>query len=78
MLDMLPNLLSARSAEAEKEIALYGLAPRALIAVATIFLGLSMILLPARIYVRAGMLKSFGLDDWMLVAAFVSLVTILT
>ena len=64
-------MLSARNAQAEQQIILFGLAPRELIALSSVFFGVIMILLPARLYVRAGMLHSFGLDDWLLVVATV-------
>lgn len=41
-------------------------------AVAVTFLVLTWIMVPLRVYVRAIMTRSFGLDDWLLVITQVS------
>jgi hypothetical protein len=43
-----------------------------LAAVAILFLTLSWLAVSLRVYVRTVMMKSFGLDDWLAVAALVS------
>lgn len=40
-------------------------------AVAILFLTLAWIFVTLRCYVRAAMMKSFGMDDWLAVAALV-------
>lgn len=42
------------------------------LAVAVLFLTLTWITVLLRVYVRAGMLKSWGLDDWMMLVTQVS------
>jgi len=47
-----------------------------ILAVAILFLVLSWVTMGLRVYVRAGMLKSFGMDDWAMVVTVVSLIYI--
>ncbi|KAF2156493.1 hypothetical protein K461DRAFT_265871 [Myriangium duriaei CBS 260.36] len=57
--------------EADKEIAAYGLKPDAYLAESIVSLFLVTIAVSLRIYVRTIVTKSFGLDDWFLLAAWV-------
>lgn len=47
-----------------------------ILAVNILFLVLSWVTISLRVYVRAGMLKSFGMDDWAMVVTVVSLIYI--
>ena len=47
-----------------------------ILAVAIPFLVLSWVTVGLRVYVRAGMLKSFGMDDWAMVVTLVRLIYI--
>ena len=47
-----------------------------LFAISIFFLVLSWVTVGLRVYVRAGMLKSFGMDDWAMVVTVVSLIYI--
>ena len=64
-------MLMTRNAEAQKEIKEFGLEPIQLMVIPAVFVGIISLLLPLRIYVRAKMLRSYGLDDWLLLNAFV-------
>ena len=64
-------ILPRRSTEAQAEIEQYDLHPMALIGVSAAMLFLATIPVLLRFYVRAMMLRSFGLDDWLLLLAFV-------
>jgi hypothetical protein len=44
-----------------------------MLATSCVFLALSAITVIARIYVRAYMIRSFGWDDWLMIATFVSI-----
>lgn len=59
--------------EAAQEVAAIGLRPDAFIALPIVLLILAGIAVSLRVYVRAFMTKSFGLDDWLLLFAFVSI-----
>ena len=48
-----------------------GTIPRVIIGVSGLFLALSWIAVSMRIYVRAVMLRCFGLDDWLMVISCV-------
>jgi hypothetical protein len=43
-----------------------------MLATSCVFLALSAITVIARIYVRGWMIRSFGLDDWLMIVTFVS------
>lgn len=53
-----------------EQIAFFHLRPTLLIAVPAVLLTLSTICVCLRFYVRAVMIKSFGVDDWLLLLAF--------
>lgn len=59
--------------EASIEIAAYGLKPVAFIALPVVLLILAAIAVALRVYVRAILIRNFGLDDWLLLLAFVGL-----
>ena len=64
---------STSAATAVIEIAQYRLHPREFVAVPATFIALATVAVSLRVYVRAAMLKTFGVDDWLLLLAFVSL-----
>ena len=47
-----------------------------ILAVNILFFVLSWVAISLRVYVRAGMLKSFGMDDWAMVVTVVSIIYI--
>ena len=56
---------------AHEEIVQYGLQPEAFIVMASVFLALSTVVVGLRIYVRGFMTRAWGLDDTLLVLAWV-------
>lgn len=56
----------------QEQIAELGLQPVAFIAVAAVFMTLAITAIALRVYVRAYMLRTWGLDDTLLVIAGVS------
>lgn len=59
------------NAEAAADIDRFKLYPRAFIAVGSILLVLAGTTVALRVYTRTRIIHAFGLDDWLLVAAFV-------
>lgn len=59
--------------EAQREIKLYELKPDVYIYLPIVMFILVLISLLLRVYTRAILIKAFGLDDWLLLLAFVSL-----
>ena len=54
------------------EIQQYHLQPKAFIAIPLVFFFVATLALSLRGYVRAVVLQTLGLDDWLLLAAYVS------